>query len=142
MAPIRLAPNRGRDIAPLLTLFGAVLLASWHVMITFTASASASRDGAMTSCFHGSSDDRRRQLALLLGSTVGRQASDSRLRLARFSADPTLRLVFPATPIYGWDNNPRSPPNLPGWGFRYLAAVFDFLMGTMFWSRTAALNRS
>jgi hypothetical protein len=131
---IRVGRNRGRDIGPLLTLFGPAALAPYDII----------------GHFHG-------KRSLVLGDqTVGETWREflwqnllgglhpmADVIVARLRQDQRLGLVFPEDPhLCGWDANYEIATDqarrlglaLP------LPPFFDFPVGTMFWARTAALK--
>ena len=134
---VEAAPNRGRDIGPMLTLF-AGRLQSYDVV----GHVHGKRSLALTSV--GLSTDLGVQWhEFLQQHLLGGKFPMADIILERFAATKQLGLVFP------------EDPNLTGWSLdRDLAAeiaarmdpdmrlprFIDFPVGTMFWMRPAALK--
>lgn len=132
---IRVVPNRGRDIAPLLVNFREEILALDLVCHVHTKKS-----------LYGGQDQlgwRGHLFQSLLGSSE---------RLAwifgMFQSNPTLGLVYPesyaSVPLWGhtWLSNAEWGRQLADrLGFAVdTSAYFDFPAGSMFWARTAALR--
>ena len=134
---IEVAPNRGRDIGPMFTLF-AERLRAYEVI----GHIHGKRSLALTSI--GLSHDTGVQWhEFLLQHLLGAKFPMADIILGRFKAEPHLGLVFP------------EDPNLTGWSLDRDLAVeiaarmdsamavprfIDFPIGTMFWSRPQALQ--
>ncbi|MFD2112256.1 rhamnan synthesis F family protein [Thiorhodococcus fuscus] len=135
---VKVVPNRGRDIAPLLVAFGdeiAELDIVGHIHTKKSSYTGSSRFGE---------DWRRYLLDAMLGD--GRRVCAA---LAQFAADPGVGIIYPET-----------FPGLPYWahtwlsnrthGGELLAAMghgdvdfgqyIDYPAGSMFWARTEALR--
>ena len=134
---IRTGPNRGRDIGPMLTLFGRDLQA-YDVVGHFHGKRSL----ALTSVGLSTSVGVR-WYEFLLQHLIGDKFPMVDLILGRFAASPKLGLVFP------------EDPNLTGWSLDRALAIelaarmdpamavppsIDFPIGTMFWMRPQALK--
>ena len=131
---VRVVPNRGRDIGPLLTEFGGLFLDSYdvigHVHTKKTADLKDPEIGRVWGDF-------------LLENLLGGQHSMAAKILSVMEADEGLGLVFPDDPhVWGWTDNRSIAEGL--------AAALDlgelperyfwFPVGTMFWARTQALK--
>ena len=132
---VRVVPNRGRDIAPMLVTFREEILAL-DVFAHVHTKKSLYTGGDQ----HGW---RRYLLDGLLGSTDGIAR-----HLGRFQADPQLGILYP-----------ESFPGVPAWAHTWLSNLgacrelggrlgipvepgryFDFPAGSMFWGRVEALR--
>ena len=126
-------PNRGRDIAPLLTEVGKhVRGGAYDIVGHLHGKRSLAVDAAMGDRW------RRFLTGVLLGAGSGVAAA-----LAPFAEDPALGLLFPEDRhVVGWTRNRAAAaglaarmtpaPVLPDWPV--------FPLGTMFWARPAALE--
>lgn len=130
---VRVVPNRGRDIAPLLTGFADVLHAYdvvGHVH-------------GKRSSWHENKDVGQVWRGFLWGNLIGGPHSMMDRILREFEAESQLGLVFPADPhIIGWTKNRALATSLAGrMGYETsLPDAFDFPVGTMFWMRVDALR--
>jgi glycosyltransferase involved in cell wall biosynthesis len=132
-ANVRIVPNKGRDIGPLLTalyddLVGYDLIGHFH----------GKRSPYVNTSFWG--DDWREFLwQNLIGSLHPMMDSIA----AAFAQSSDLGLVFPSDPnVCGWDKNKGHAAALAsrmGW-HGSLPEYFDFPVGTMFWARPEALR--
>lgn len=131
---IRVVKNRGRDIGPLLTAFGATLIADYDFIGHLHTKKSASvQDSAMGKAwFHF-------LLENLLGGKSGAMADRI---LTRMKQDSALGLVFPDEPhVVGMDDNRALAEAFASrLGLARLPEHFVFPVGTMFWARAAALQ--
>jgi len=131
---IRVVPNRGRDLGPLLTAFTQEVTSQYDII----------------GHLHG-----KRSLLIAdarLGETwreflwqhlLGDRHPMMDIIVDRFAADESLGLVFAADPhLSDWDANlPMATDLAERMGIEGpLAPFFDFPIGTMFWSRPAALG--
>jgi hypothetical protein len=126
-------PNRGRDIAPLLTEFARTIVDNYdivgHVHTKRTADLTDGRIGESWYRF-------------LLENLVGGRAPMADEILSRMAAEPHVGMVFPDDPhIVGWTGNRA--------GARELTARLQlgslpenpvFPVGSMFWARVPALR--
>lgn len=134
---IRVVPNRGRDLAPLLTEF-ATELDRYDVIGHIHSKRSKWVDGMPADIKWG---DRWREFLWqnLLG---GLHPMMDRI-VAAFEHHDSLGLVFPSDPHLGrWDDNRECAAHLApqmGWTDA-LPEHFDFPLGNMFWVRRAALQ--
>ena len=134
---IRVVPNRGRDIGPLLTEF-AEELNSYDVVGHLHGKRSPYVGDHLVKDTWG---DTWREFLWqnLLG---GMRPMMDRIVIA-FEQHRSLGLVFPSDPnICGWDANRTHAETLAlrmGWRGG-LPDHFDFPVGTMFWARVRALR--
>ncbi|HEY0334260.1 MAG TPA: rhamnan synthesis F family protein [Stenotrophomonas sp.] len=132
---VRIVPNRGRDIAPMLVTFGEAIAELDLVAHIHTKK----------SLYTGGEQERWRRY--LLDALLG---SPSRIAwiLGMFDAAPELGIVYPESftgmPLWGhtWLSNAEAGEQL---GQRMgvsieRAAYLDFPMGSMFWARVDALR--
>jgi lipopolysaccharide biosynthesis protein len=130
---IRVVPNRGRDLGPLLTGFAEEVLAYdliGHLHAKRTLQIEAGRLG-----------DPWREF--LWQHLVGDRHSMMDVIVDRFATDDSLGLVFPADPLLSdWDANLEMATDLAKtMGIEGpLPPFFDFPNGGMFWARPAALK--
>jgi len=131
-AIIRLVPNKGRDLGPLLTEFAAEIK-RYDIIGHFHTKASphlSNRGEAMA------------WYQFLLENVIGGKAAMMDVIISSIDSNPNMGLVFPEDPhIFGWDNNYNDAcviakemgikSTLPG--------QFNFPAGSMFWARTKAL---
>lgn len=132
---IRIVPNRGRDIAPMLVTFREEVLSLDVVAHIHTKK----------SLYSG--NERQDWRHYLLDSLLGSADRIAR-HLGRFQADPLLGILYP-----------ESFPGVPAWAHTWLSnfdvcrelghrlgldiepgRYFDFPAGSMFWARVAALR--
>jgi hypothetical protein len=131
---IRVVPNVGRDIGPLLTEFGPDLVA--HYDIVGHVHTKQTRHSA-------NSEMVRHWVNLLLSGVIGGPKVGAMMDsvLAAFAARPRLGLVHPEDPrVFGWGAN-RAAARwvLARTGHVRPPEAFNFPVGTMFWMRAAAL---
>jgi glycosyltransferase involved in cell wall biosynthesis len=130
---IRVVPNRGRDIGPLLTEFGGSIADDYDLVGHLHGKRSLAVDAA--------TGDRWREF--IWQNLVGHLHPMMDTIIARFAGDETLGLVFPEDPhLVDWGNNLDIANDLAG---RMeidepLPPFFDFPVGGMFWARAAALK--
>lgn len=132
-AEVRLTPNRGRDLGPLITEFGQILDAEFD--------------------FHGHIHTKKSVLvpersasrwrAFLLGNLLGhRGTAMADTILTRMAEDSDLGLVFPQDPgCLNWSaNRPHAEALATRLGLPPLPTAIDFPVGSMFWARRGALT--
>uniref|UniRef100_UPI0025CD1B3C rhamnan synthesis F family protein n=1 Tax=uncultured Thiodictyon sp. TaxID=1846217 RepID=UPI0025CD1B3C len=131
---IRVVPNRGRDIGPLLTEFGAEIVAKYdligHIHTKKTADIEDVRVG-------------RQWFDFLLENLLGGSHPMAAKIIAILAADDGLGLVFPDDPnTVGWTDNRSIASDLAErLGIEELpGGHFWFPVGTMFWAKTKALR--
>ncbi len=130
---IRVVPNQGRDIAPVLTEFADVLPAYDVVGHVHGKRSRWHEDVNVGEVW------REFLWQNLIG---GRHPMMDRI-IAQFELEPQLGLVFPSDPhIIGWTQNHELAISLAKrMGYESpLPHAFDFPVGTMFWMRVAALR--
>jgi glycosyltransferase involved in cell wall biosynthesis len=131
-AVIRVVPNRGRDIGPLLTEFSSELrryeiIGHVHAKQTVHVPDRGAIDLWNTLLFENMLGGKHRMPDIIASA---------------FSRDPSLGLVFPDDPhVIGWG---RNLPYAEGLASRMgllgpLPENINFPVGTMFWARTAAM---
>lgn len=133
-AEIRIFPNKGRDIGPLLTGFRDLFGAGYDVIGHVHGKRSAHKDA------HFGERWRR----YLLQHTVGGNHCMADTILSAFAQNESLGLVFPEDDlVVGWDENVEEARHLQsrmridgGLG----RASFDFPAGSFFWCRPRALR--
>lgn len=133
LVALDLVPNRGRDLGPLLTLYGERLIRDYdyigHVHTKQSKDAGDARVG-------------KTWLNFLLENLLGSQQAMATSILHALHADPRLGLVFPDDPyVVGWTRNRPVAVRLASrLGLKALPEeYFFFPVGSMFWARTAAL---
>jgi len=129
---VEVVPNRGRDLAPLLTGVGPRALQ--HDLVLHV-------HGKKSPHVDPTVGDRWR--TFLYENLVGGRAPMLDVLCAAFADRPDLGLVSPEDPhLNDWDLNRPLGEQLAGrLGLRTpLTTHFDFPLGTMFWARTEALR--
>ena len=131
---VRVMPNRGRDIGPLLTgLAETITDGGYDVIGHVHAKRSRAIDAAMGERWRG----------FLWENLVGGRSAMVDTVVAAFAGDPSLGLLFTEDPhVVGWNENREIAQALAermGIGGP-LPVHFDFPLGTMFWARPAALQ--
>jgi len=132
---VQVVVNRGRDIGPMLTGFGADLVRDYDIVGHFHTKASQrlsdERFGQSWYCFI---------LENLLGGTAERMADRI---LGKMAVDGSLGMVFPDDPyVMGWyrsRSHARALADRLGLN-KELPDHFSFPVGNMFWARTAVLK--
>ncbi len=133
---VQAVQNRGRDIAPLLTVFGPELVESFDIIGHLHTKRS----------LHVTDRDTvQRWTTFLMENTVGGTlggATLDRIVTAMWST-PELGIVYPDDPgIVGWTKNRRQAEVIAArMGIHSLPEKIDFPVGTMFWARSAVLKR-
>jgi glycosyltransferase involved in cell wall biosynthesis/SAM-dependent methyltransferase len=131
---IRVVPNRGRDVGPFVTEFGAELL-QYDLVGHFHTKKSIHVDPK--------SNLVRNWVNHLMETLLGGQHRAAEAIVSAFADDPQLGLVFADDPhIIGWDKNlPYAKPLADKLGLAALPTqFFPFPVGTMFWVRPVALK--
>lgn len=131
---IRVVPNRGRDIGPLLSEFNQLILDRYKII----GHVHTKKSIDLTDSSLG-----KRWFAFLLENLLGQDFSMGSTILHKISHDKNLGLVFPDDPnICGWTKNKKFAEELaPQLGIDDLPRIFfDFPVGTMFWAKTEALK--
>ncbi len=130
---IRITPNRGRDIGPLVTEFGSLILSRYDLIgHLHTKKTPDLKDPEFS----------RLWSEFLLENLLGGQYPMAAKIISAMTADESLGLVFPDDPnLCGWTDNRTIAAELAKrldideLPERY----FWFPIGTMFWARTQAL---
>jgi hypothetical protein len=141
---IRVFENRGRDIGPLLTGFGEIILDRYdivgHVHTKKSIGIGMNADSLTPAFLESMAHWRRFLYANLLG---GKHAMADAI-IQRLSTDENIGLAFPDHPnIHGWGENlPYALALAQRLGISELLpkTTFNFPVGTMFWAKTAALR--
>lgn len=133
---IRLVPNVGRDIGPLLTAFGKTICEEYDIVGHIHTKKSAHVESEIgEKWFHF-------MLGNLLGGPEGGAMGDNIINF--LAKNPNVGLVFPDDPnICGWDKNladARALLDSMGYKDLVLPTYFNFPIGTMFWARTKILE--
>lgn len=132
---VRVVPNLGRDIGPLLSGFGAELVDGFDVVGHVHTKRSADlADQRLV-------DNWTRFLfENVLGGSKGGAMLDR--SLAAFADNPKLGLIYPSDPnIIGWGQNRDHAAGLAArLHLTQLPDYFDFPVGTMFWMRAEAFR--
>ncbi|MDH4316863.1 MAG: glycosyltransferase [Desulfobulbaceae bacterium] len=131
---IRLVPNRGRDIGPLLTEFKDTILTKYDVIgHIHTKKSNDVKDSSMGKTWFN----------FLLENLLGANFSMGKTILNRFASDDKLGLVYPDDPhIFGWtENNSIAKELAQELKVSELPErFFNFPLGTMFWAKTKAIK--
>lgn len=131
---VGVAPNRGRDLGPFVTLFGREILASYDVVGHVHGKRSLFLDDK-------SVGEAWREF--LWQNLLGDHHRMADIILGHFRRQPELGLVFPGDPhLCDWDANLQIATGLAArMGMPLpLPPFFDFPVGAMFWARTSALK--
>ncbi|WP_455230107.1 rhamnan synthesis F family protein [Geopseudomonas aromaticivorans] len=131
---VRVVPNRGRDIGPLLSAFGSELVSNYDVVGHLHTKVSADvKDSAVGESWY------RFLLENLLGGEAGAMADTI---LGAMLEDDSIGIVFPDDPnVIGWGKNRRYAESLAeNLGIDELPDHFNFPVGTMFWARASVLR--
>ncbi len=131
---IRIVPNRGRDIGPLLTEFSETITKNYEIIgHVHTKKSGDVKDANMGKIWSG----------FLLENLLGKQSPMASTILARMADNEQLGLVFPDDPwVVDWSGNKAIAENLARrFDIRELPERhFNFPVGTMFWARVDALR--
>jgi glycosyltransferase involved in cell wall biosynthesis len=131
---IRLVPNRGRDVGPLMAALADDVLRDYAVIGHVHGKRSLGVD-------KGAMGDLWREF--MWQHLIGDCHPMMDLILGRFARDGALGIVFPDDPnLSDWDDNQEIAERLATrMGMvEPLPPFFDFPIGTMFWARTQALR--
>jgi hypothetical protein len=129
---VRVVPNRGRDIGPLLTEFGRLLVADYDVVGHFHSKRSRSIDEGL--------GDRWREF--LWRHLLGTSPRMMDLALSALATDDRLGLIFAEEPhLTDWSSNFKLAEKLAKQAIigEVLPPFFEYPVGTMFWARSDAL---
>jgi glycosyltransferase involved in cell wall biosynthesis/ubiquinone/menaquinone biosynthesis C-methylase UbiE len=134
---IQVVPNRGRDIGPLLTAFGADLADHYDVVGHLHTKKTKDFKEEMIG---------KEWYSFLLENLLGGQSNMADRILGRLAHDPSIGIIFPDDPhtepyVAGWGRNRASAEMLgERFGLSQLPEYFLFPIGTMFWARAKALR--
>jgi glycosyltransferase involved in cell wall biosynthesis len=133
---LRVTPNRGRDIGPLLTQFGPALIASYDIVgHLHTKKSPHLLNRPFTEAW----------ITFLLENMVGGQLGGTMLDsvLSSMASDATIGIVFPDDPhVASWTGNRKYAEDLTArMKCGELPEQFNFPAGSMFWMRAAVLKR-
>jgi glycosyltransferase involved in cell wall biosynthesis len=135
LVTVRVMPNIGRDIGPMLTGFREeIAKGAYDLWGHMHGKKCASTDSAMGDAWR----------KFLWDNLIGGEHAMLDIAASAFASDPKLGLVFAEDPhLVGWDGNRKNAealaeqmglsPKLPDF--------FDFPLGAMFWFRPSALRR-
>jgi glycosyltransferase involved in cell wall biosynthesis len=129
---IRVVPNRGRDIGPLLTAFRQEIRKDYDVVGHFHSKRSLSVDARVGEIWR----------EFLWNYLIGDIYPMMDFVLARFAEDDRLGMLFAEEPhLVGWSNNIRIAEVLATrmGVILPLPRFHEFPVGTMFWARSDAL---
>lgn len=130
---VRVVPNVGRDIAPLLTAFGAHLVENYDIVGHVHTKKSADiADAATGSAWH----------RFLMENLLGGKAPMADVVLGRMASDASIGLVFPDDPHFvDWGTNrPHAETLAARLGLGELPKHPVFPVGSMFWARADTLR--
>jgi len=130
---IQIVPNRGRDIGPFLTAFGAAFVDRYDVVGHLHTKKTTDVEGDMVG---------KNWYEFLLENLLGGKGNMADIILGRMAVDPSIGMVFADDPyVVGWGSN-RSYAEALGQqvGLSTLPEYFLFPVGTMFWARVQALR--
>ena len=131
---VKVVPNRGRDIGPILTEFGSEIIANYdyvgHIHTKKSVDVEDSNVGESWYKF---------LLENLLGGDAGAMADSI---LSSMKSNPSIGMVFPDDPnIIGWSDNYDIAESIAvRVGINQLPDNITFPIGTMFWATTGALR--
>ena len=132
---VRIVPNHGRDIGPLLTEFSESILNNYDIIGHIHSKKSVDI---------GDQTFAKNWADFLYENLLGGKTRMADTILSRMASEKTLGLVFPDDPhIIGWEKNRDEAVALAtrlGIADSLPERSLDFPMGTMFWARTAALE--
>ncbi|MBW8305984.1 MAG: glycosyltransferase [Thiobacillus sp.] len=130
---IQVVPNRGRDIGPFLTAFGAQFAAGYDIVGHLHTKKTADiKDESLGKAWY----------RFLLENLLGGQANMADIILGRMAADPSIGMVFPDDPnVVGWGANKPFAQDLMGkLSIADLPEHLIFPIGTMFWARVDSIG--
>jgi lipopolysaccharide biosynthesis protein len=130
---IRIVPNCGRNIAPLLTTFGPEILDCYDVIGHLHTKKTADLRDELIG---------KRWYRFLLENLLGGKKNMADTILGRMASDPSIGMVFPDDPhIIGWGSS-KAPAEILArqLGLGMLPENFVFPAGTMFWARIEILR--
>lgn len=132
---VRVVPNVGRDIGPLLTEFGPSLVTSYDVVGHLHTKRSMGLENAafVESWNHFNLEN-------MLGGAQGGRMVD--LILSEMAHDASIGVVYPDDPhLLGWGGNRKVAEELMrALGSEHLPDATNFPVGSMFWMRSSSLK--
>lgn len=133
VADIVEVPNRGRDIGPFLTAFGATIAGHYDFVGHLHTKKSLH-------CPDPGYIERWRYF--LIENLLGGENRMADIILGKLAEDPSIGMIFPDDPgAGGWDQNRSyAVPLAERIGIPSLPDQFLFPMGSMFWARVDALR--
>ena len=136
IAEVRITPNLGRDIGPLLTEFGRSLCASYDIIgHLHTKKSAVLANPEFSEAWN----------VFLLENLLGGKRAGAMLDsiLSSMAADPVIGMVFPDDPhVLSWTGNREDADGIASrMGLGGLPEQFNFPVGTMFWARSAVLSK-
>ena len=129
---VRVVPNRGRDIGPLLTAYASEIARDYDVVGHFHGKRSSAVDATMGETWR----------EFLWQHLLGRRYPMMDIALSHFAEDEQLGMIFAEEPhLCDWDDNLTIAEELAAKaGLESpLPPFFEFPVGTMFWARPQAL---
>ncbi len=136
VAAIRAVPNRGRDIAPFLTEFGREMVAEFDIV------------GHLHTKKSREHQERRfieSWVDFLMENSLGGSNGGPMLDriVTAMTGSPDIGIVYPDDPhLVGWTKNKAFADQLAERiGFTNLPRHINFPVGTMFWARSALIDR-
>jgi glycosyltransferase involved in cell wall biosynthesis/uncharacterized coiled-coil protein SlyX len=130
---LRVVPNVGRDLGPLLTAFGAELVKEYDIVgHVHTKKSVDIADASTGSTWH----------RFLMENLLGGKAPMIDIIMGRMAEDPSIGLVFPDDPhIVDWGANRQHAETLAvRLGLGELPRHPVFPVGSMFWARADAIR--
>lgn len=133
---VRIVPNRGRDIGPLLTAFGREIVEGYDLVGHLHTKQSLDVTNRAVIL-----DWNNFLLENLIGGRSGGRMADT--IISAMTNDPSIGIVFPDDPnAIGWTANREIAEKMAlRLGLFELSEAFNFPVGTMFWIRTSMLAR-
>lgn len=132
---IQLVPNRGRDIGPFLTAFGAAFVTNYDVVGHLHTKKTVDIES-------GNSEIVKEWRSFLLENLLGGKNKMVDLILSHFASNPSIGIIFPDDPnLLGWgDNKPYAEVIAQQLMLDPLPENIIFPVGTMFWAKADALS--
>jgi hypothetical protein len=131
---IAIFPNRGRDIGPFITGFGARLFTDYEVVGHLHSKKSP----------HAHDDYLQNWVEFLEKGLIGKSGGMMDSILGKMDADPSIGIIYPDDPgCFGWEGNYSYGKALierMGYKAPLPDASINFPVGTMFWARSEALK--
>jgi glycosyltransferase involved in cell wall biosynthesis len=134
---VQSAPNRGRDIGPFLTAFGATFAEHYDMVGHFhTKKTTTIKDESIGKDWH----------IFLMENLLGGRGQMADIILGHLASDPSIGMIFPDDPnvepyVTGWgQNKPYAEAFGQRLGIDELPENPLFPVGTMFWARVEALR--